>query len=245
MSNQILRAEMAHAIRGVYGRMFNVIGEPGASVVRNQKWLSESRPIAGYGKGAQLSVEMRFDDECRNGHNTFAITAEVRVPNRRDIEAGGCLHDDIARVFPELAPLIRWHLTSTDGPMHYEANTVYFAGDRDHNGMRAGEVRQIRNGRTGQPCWILEATATLPRYVDSEARPEETATLRYVPWTSTGEGKARELDKARNAAVWPEATDAELCVEPDALRLALRARLPALLAEFRAYMESAGFMWTE
>jgi hypothetical protein len=85
---------------------------------------------------------MRFDDQWKNRHNTFAITAEVTTAEsrrRRDIQAGGCLHDDIAETFPELASLIPWHLVSTDGPMHYLANTVYHASDRGHDGKRKGE----------------------------------------------------------------------------------------------------------
>ncbi|WP_210235247.1 hypothetical protein, partial [Mesorhizobium sp. M2D.F.Ca.ET.206.01.1.1] len=55
--------------------------------------------------------------------------------------------------------------------------------------------------------------------------------------------KARDLDAARRAAIWPEASDAELSVEPEALKAALAARLPALIAEFRRDMETAGFLW--
>jgi hypothetical protein len=32
----------------------------------------------------------------------------------------------IAAVWPEFAHLLKWHLTSTDGPMHYIANTLYW-----------------------------------------------------------------------------------------------------------------------
>lgn len=42
-------------------------------------------------------------------------------------DSGGCIHDEVAKHFPELAHLIKWHLSSTDGPMHYVANTVYWA----------------------------------------------------------------------------------------------------------------------
>lgn len=99
------------------------------------------RAIAGWGNGAAITVLIRFDDHCKNGHDTFSITADIRRPGRRDIEAGGCLHEEIVRVFPELSHLIKWHLMSTDGPMHYIANTVYFAGDRDHWGLRKGEKK--------------------------------------------------------------------------------------------------------
>lgn len=91
-------------------------------LVRNQKKTYGPKPISGYGTGALIKVNVRFDDECGNGYNTFSITADVYIPGRR---AGGCLHEDVAKHFPELAPFIKWHLCSTDGPMHYIANTLY------------------------------------------------------------------------------------------------------------------------
>lgn len=92
-----------------------------------------------------MRVEIRFDDQCKNKHNTFAITGDVEDTSKRGdsrFVAGGCLHDEIAKAFPELAPLIKWHLKDSNGPMHYIANTLYHAGDRDCWGTRKGEPRQ-------------------------------------------------------------------------------------------------------
>jgi hypothetical protein len=244
----IIATERAHEINGVPGRYFGATVRPDEKpdCFCHQRWASNSRPISGYGPGGQMSVEIRYDDNCRNGHNSFAITAEVvtaESKRRHDIAAGGCLHDDIAKVFPELAPLIRWHLMGADGPMHYEANTLYLANDRDYNGLRAGERRQIRNGKTNQLCWKLDKASDWPTYVDSDTQPAAPA-MRYVPWERIGEGKARELDRARSAAVWPDATDEQLCADPEELRAVLRARLPGLVAEFRADVERIGFLWT-
>lgn len=113
-----------------------------AGLWRNQRIVTESRPAGSdYPKGCTIYAEIRFDDCCGNGHNSFAITATVMNPRRYDdCEACGCLHDDVARVFPELAHLIKWHLCSTDGPMHYVANTIYHASDCDTSGKRKGEV---------------------------------------------------------------------------------------------------------
>ena len=242
--------EHEHTINGVVGRMFTVHAPQlvrGNLVHRNQTWKSTGRRVEGYGPGGTLFVEIRFDDECKNGHQTFAITGTIYTNDSRrgrDCAACGCLHDDIARAFPELAPLIKWHLVSPDGPMHYIANTVYHAGNRDCNGLTAGETRQIINGRTGRPSWGLESTnPSLPRYIDSDTPPEETATLRYVPWTRTGEGKARDFSAARSCAAWSDATDDELCADPKELKAALTARLPGLIAAFRADMERIGLLW--
>jgi hypothetical protein len=149
----------------------------------------------------------------------------------------------IAAHLPELAPVIKWHLCNSAGPMHYLDNAVYLAGDRDCWGLRKGEWRQLRNGKTGLAAWVLEADKELPKYVDAQTQPGDTARLRYVPWGREGEGKERELDAARRVAVWPDATDAELTQEPDALKAALLARLPGLLREFRAAVESLGFVY--
>jgi len=231
--------EHAHTINGVPGRMHTIHAPQrvrGNLVHRNQTWKSLSRPVEGYGAGDQMTVTIRFDDQCQNGHQSFSITA--------DVAAGGCMHEEIAKVFPELAPLIKWHLTSCDGPMHYIANTVYHASDRDCNGLKKGEVHQLRKGGTGPLCWILETTGPkLPQYVDSDTQPTETATMHYVPWVRVGEGKARDLDAARSCAVWPDATDEELSADKETLTAALAARLPGLIAEFRADMERIGFLW--
>ena len=128
--------------------------------------------------------------------------------------------------------------------MHYVANTVYHAGDRDHRGLRAGESRQLRNGKTGELCWQLEPQDA-PRYYDGPEAPPPLLPRRYLPWMIDGIGKARDLDAARRSAVWPDATDADLCAEPDALTAALLARLPDRLARFQATMLSCGFVWPE
>lgn len=264
--------EFAHAINGVAGRMYPRHVRPDApDLFSAQKWISEGRayPRGGYGPNARLHAEIRFDDSCKNGHATFAITATISGAARRDDNGSiGCAHDDIARLFPKLAHLIRWHLCSTDGPMHYIANAIYLAGDRDHNGLRAGESRQIINGRTKLPCWKLEAvnapgvplsrTPTGEKYQDAETVPlsildssrdcdaeclPDAPALRWVPMLQIGEGKARDLEAARRVAVWPDATDAQLMQEPAALRADLEARLPALLESFRADMAAAGLAW--
>jgi len=97
--------------------------------------------------GSVLVAHVRYDDECKNGHNTFAITADLYDRDRsygeawvmnfnrkkRYLGSYGCLHDLVAEHFPELARYIKWHLTSSDGPMHYVANTIFWATP-DENG---------------------------------------------------------------------------------------------------------------
>lgn len=75
----------------------------------------------------KITAKVRHDDQCGNGHNSFSITAEIhrKSGGRWTGDCGGCCHEEVAKHFPELAPFIKWHLTSSDGPMHYIANTVY------------------------------------------------------------------------------------------------------------------------
>lgn len=241
----------------VPGRFHNVIAWPNdpklpercRGRIANQQWTSDRRP---HGKhGEMMRVSLCFDDECKNGHESFGITADIFSAGGRYV-AGGCLHDEIAKTFPELRPLIKWHLCSTDGPMHYVANTIYLAGDRDHNGLRKGEKQQIKNGRTGEPCWELVAVIDgeerpireLKNHIESEATPEAPP-VKYAPWCRIGEGKERQLDAARSVAIWPEATDEQLTAEPEELRRALEGRLPELLERFEETMRSCGFVWPE
>jgi hypothetical protein len=298
--------ERAGSIHGVPGRFFAAHAWD-AERFSTQTWKSEQRHIDGYGDEGRISVEIRFDDNCKNGHNTFAITADITAVHgrRREWAAGGCMHDEIARVFPELAPLIQWHLTSADGPMHYIANAVYLASNRDHYGLAEGEpsafdyavkignspiTHRIKKSfwewlqRRIDPVRDPRASAEFllqsvhhkkkagdtydfaPKYTfvgfndetwhacpfdsSEEARewahalndPKMTVEFLKIP-TQYSKGKPRELDAARNAAVWPDATDEELSVEPAELRKVLEARLPKLLADFRAAVTGAGLQW--
>ena len=261
--------EFSHAALGVPGRMFNrIVRQDKPELFASQTWTSTARPAPSYGKGAVMRVEMRYDDNCKNGHHTFAITATVTAPTLRATDkhvAGGCLHDDIALLFPEFAPVIPFHLCSSDGPMHYIANTLHFAGDRDCWGLRKGEKR-ARTNRDGQPLWELVAVnslgvaisdtptgleytgaETVPLYLlrkdHAGERPPATPRLEWRPSYSIGDGKERELDAARRAAIWPDAPDYILTGERAELVTALNDRLPGLICAFRHHVEACGFAW--
>lgn len=229
------------SIFGVNGTLSARIARPdAANLFHQQKWKSESRPFSGYGKNALIRAEIRFDDQCKNGKASFAITGEIYIPGRRDVEACGCLHDEIAKAFPELAHLIRWHLFDYAGPMHYAANAIYLAGDRDCHG-----------GDSAKPCWILrDEKGELPpgawsnSYHGAIADAPPAPALSWQPMERIGEGKERQLDTARSVAVWPDATDEQLIAEPDELRAMLEARLPALIENFRADVLATGLLWS-
>lgn len=59
----------------------------------------------------------------------FAITGNIRCSANGRVLLGGSIHDEIAKAFPEFQKYIKWHLCNVnDGPMHYIANALYFAG---------------------------------------------------------------------------------------------------------------------
>lgn len=91
------------------------------------------------GQQYKITAEVRFDDECKNGHKTFAITGEILRKARHgrwEFDSCGQIRDDIAKHFPNLVPYLKWHLCSTDGPMHYLANTLYW--------VREGNIEAAR-----------------------------------------------------------------------------------------------------
>jgi hypothetical protein len=72
--------------------------------------------------GESFVATVRHDDGCGNGHNTFSVTGEY--PG-----GGGACHDLIVQHFPKLEPIIKFHLCSEDGPLHYIANTAYWVNE--------------------------------------------------------------------------------------------------------------------
>lgn len=209
-----------------------------------------------HGRPVRITVKYGFDGAFAVQHKQrpyLSVTVDIEEWERgrwHDV-GGGASHDTVRKHFPQLADLCAFHLCTTEGPTHYAANVVYLAGDRDHNGLRKGERRQLRNGKTGLPCWRLRVDDGTPDGADlpgtwsgstrdSAEQPTDVPRLAWLPWWIIGEGKARELDAARRVAIWPDATDAELSAEPEALRAALAARLPALLDRFRAVCAAAG-----
>ena len=248
------------------------------------------------GKNLSLVVYVRYDDSCNNGYNTFAITGDLYDHNKVIISSG-CVHDTIVQHYPEFVPYLKWHLCSSNGPMHYIADTIYLAGERDHWGCLKGEPRYWKKSVkfkdfpiefcfSREPKFVIWLEVVKSRNVSGKPTPEQleivvvpnsdakiygdkytfsdyrcqwhecpfdskreieqwrTALLEFeyeiVRFPSAfGEGKKRDLDAARRAAVWSDATDEDLTAP--GLRERLEARLPALLLEFKAAVEHFGF----
>ena len=234
----IPQQERALSILGVEGRAFGVVTASNGRIL-NQR-MAATRYYMEDGRRYRITAELRFDDSCNNGHETFAITADIRENDDKAWReyAGGCCHEEIVRRFPEFAPLIQWHLTSIDGPMHYPANALYHALEHGatrawvyYTGPRATDPLQLgEDGTRERLLGYLKA---------AEARKAEGAPGYRVQWDEKTV-KAARLEHARSSAVWPDAT-----IEQLRDKAQLEARLPELLARFKAAMLGAGFQWPE
>lgn len=141
-----LKDEHAAMLGNTQGRAYAVIADDSGRIC-NQV-IKFTRHYEKSGVKYRLTVNLRFDDQCNNGHEDFSITGDQyrfeRGAYRED--SFGCLHNDIAEVFPELVHLIKWHLTNIDGPMYYISNTTFLAGNRDCWGKLKGEPKSYGHG---------------------------------------------------------------------------------------------------
>jgi len=241
----------------------------------------------------KLVIRIRHDDSCGNGHNTFSITGDlysrIEGTDKWRSETCGMVHEDIARLAPELKPLLKWHMCATDGPLHYLANTLYFASDKDCWGRRKGEpsawdyvlvvgsvgvivevpkllwqwlrtspkcpltvlpVEHLKEPEKYEPCYTFDgfeaSWGSAPFEFDKRYKAQNLADIinsgapirfekRPVAFSK---GKVPELEAARRAAIWPDAT-----LEQLQNKELLEARLPSLMQEFKEVVESLGFTY--
>lgn len=80
--------------------------------------------------GKDITVKIRLNDECKNGHQDFAITADIYQAGKpkidRNLISAGCCHEEILKYFPEFKIFVDLHLCDYKGiPMHAAANMHY------------------------------------------------------------------------------------------------------------------------
>lgn len=241
----------------------------------------------------KVVAEIRFDDQCGNGHNTFTLTGSAWAKGnfrQNDPDTCGSIHDLLSKAFPELKHLIKWHGVTSDGPLAYLGNTLFLSGDRDYNGHRAGDANSwdtllkfgdfpilveadtrfrefLLNPELDKNALDIEAVEYPKKSGDFDYKPKYTLKGFVCQWyqcpfdslaeaqnflkalqtypiteekivTGYSKGKAPELEAARRAAAWPDATLEQLQDEK-----LLLERLPALMQEFKNDMESLGFTY--
>lgn len=93
----------------------------------------------------KIVVNLKYNDECKNGYKEFSITGDLYKKDKFGVFrwiAGGCIHEDIKRLVPEFSKYIKWNLCGENQPLHYIANTLYFAKKRDFNAARMSAIWQ-------------------------------------------------------------------------------------------------------
>ncbi len=97
----------------------------------NSLIYSTSKHITYYGKPSTIYVNIRLNDECKNGHQDFAITGDIytnQTGNKSDryFACGGCIHEEIQKYFPKFKMFIDLHLCDYNGtPMYAVENGFY------------------------------------------------------------------------------------------------------------------------
>src|SRR5262252_1980386 len=111
------------------------------------------------------------------------------IPGHDLVGGGGCMRDEIALTFPELADLIPWHLTDQDGtPMHYLANGMYWYDHPDGDDYRKTE-----------PFAYFKSTIVFGALEDDEEMWTRTASLGRAAvetWIAGRLGRLRDAFRA-------------------------------------------------
>lgn len=77
----------------------------------------------------KIIVKIRLNDECKNGHQDFAITADIyeKANNGRYVwSCGGCCHDEILKYFPKFKLFVDLHLSDYSGAPMYAIENGYY-----------------------------------------------------------------------------------------------------------------------
>lgn len=78
----------------------------------------------------KIIVKIRLNDECKNGHQDFAITADIyeKATSGRYIwSCSGCCHDEILKYLPKFKLFVDLHLSDYSGvPMYAIENGYYW-----------------------------------------------------------------------------------------------------------------------
>lgn len=77
-----------------------------------------------------MILKIRLSDPCGNGHDNFAITADIYTVGKpltdRNIDRCGCCHGDIIKAMPELKPFVDLHLSDREGAPMYAVENGYY-----------------------------------------------------------------------------------------------------------------------
>jgi len=90
-----------------------------------------------------IFVSIRLNDECKNGHQDFSITANIYEAGKpttdRYMISGGCCHDDILKHFPEFKIFVNLHLSDAKGVPMYAVENGFSHLKEGFNSKSTGE----------------------------------------------------------------------------------------------------------
>lgn len=128
---------------------------------------------------SKIDIKIRLNDECKNGHIDFAITANCYELNKYDHwfnTCGGCCHEEILEACPEFRPFVDLHLCLlVDGsPFYAIENGIYHIKDgnwdaiRNHFRLSYSELVQMKADKgVSDPLylrWYLHANGIFKRW---------------------------------------------------------------------------------
>lgn len=80
--------------------------------------------------GEDITVTIRLNDDCGNGHQDFSITGDIYKANARKSDKnhlmGGCIHEEILKVFPEFQIFVNLHLCDFNGVPTYAVENGFY-----------------------------------------------------------------------------------------------------------------------
>ena len=105
-------------------------------------------------KSASLTVT------ATTGRDRFSVTCQLDSPqHRNDCLACGCMHEETAKYWPAIAPLIPLHLSDiqTGEPMHAEANGWYWLAGAA-GGLGERYHRSNAGDHIAEQCFVVLAS---------------------------------------------------------------------------------------
>ena len=92
------------------------------------------------GNGERLSIQIKLNDSCKNGHQDFSITGEITKNGHP--QSFGCLHDQIKKHFPQFNKFISLHGRDFTGAPTYAIGNGFYHLRQAREGEETAESFQ-------------------------------------------------------------------------------------------------------